>query len=134
MKETGVIHGSWMKYKLEQPEVEEWNRKEGPRSFLFSGMSWKQPWTTWSWQFDGYFYIPGHWTSAFHSNIDIGTLLQVREDYVFLFSSMYVLNIFLTINLCEGIRRDRTLEKRFNLKLIVGWSSICLYKSKLVNM
>ena len=25
MKETGVIHGSWMKYKLEQPEV---NRKK----------------------------------------------------------------------------------------------------------
>ena len=23
MKETGVIHGSWMKYKLEQPEVGE---------------------------------------------------------------------------------------------------------------
>ena len=36
MKETGVIHGSWMKYKLEQPEVGKLNLQEGPPSFFFN--------------------------------------------------------------------------------------------------
>ena len=77
MKETGVIHGSWMKYELEQPEVGEWYRNIH-RQFHCSGMSRKQPQTTWAWQFNGYFYIPGHWTSAVPRNIDIGTLFQVK--------------------------------------------------------
>ena len=34
MKETGVIHGSWMKYKLEQPEVRKQNQEKHQRSFI----------------------------------------------------------------------------------------------------
>ena len=77
-----MIHGTWLKYKLKQPE----ERTRSDSLFIYSlaltGVHWRGSQSPRNGQSDGHFHLSRDWTAAVSDHISIGTTLKVRHNSI----------------------------------------------------